>query len=85
MSARRGAGRAMGARPRVRPPRAANFNLNRNPLQEMTYQLAMLTAELGNLRDVMQSLSNTIYANSTILEQLIQNNEEVIDEFNNME
>ena len=31
----------------------------------------------------MQRLSNTIYANTNILEQLLRNNEEIIDEFNN--
>ena len=31
----------------------------------------------------MQGLSNTIYTNTNILEQLLHNNEEIIDEFNN--
>ena len=51
------------------------------PFQELTYQMATLTAELGNLRDVMQGLSNTIYDNTNILEQIIRNNEEVLNKY----
>ena len=43
--------------------------------------MATLTAELGNLRDVMQGLSNTIYDNTNILEQIIRNNKEVLNEY----
>ena len=57
------------------------MNPVRHPFQELTYQMATLTAELGNLRDVMQGLSNTIYDNTNILEQIIRNNEEVLNEY----
>ena len=39
-----------------------------------------MTAELGNLRDVMQGLSNTIYDNTTGLEHIIASNQEILDE-----
>ena len=42
-----------------------------------------MTAELGNLRDVMQGLSNTIYENTTGLENVITSNQDILDEMQN--
>ena len=68
--------------PEPRPIPVIPINPARHPFQELTYQLAALTAELGNLRDVMQGLSDTIYDNTNILDQIIRNNEEVLEEYN---
>ena len=60
-------------------------DLDREPIRELCYQLSALTAEIMNVRDVMGGLSDTIHANTTILENLTTSNEEILTEIRNEE
>ena len=64
----------------TRPPNPAPIKLDGRLVAELSYQISSITAELGNLRDVMQGLSNTIYENTTGLEHVIASNQEILDE-----
>ena len=63
-----------------RPPNPAPIELDGRLVAELSYQISSMTAELGNLRDVMQGLSNTIYENTTGLENVITSNQDILDE-----
>ena len=67
----------------ARPPNPAPIELDGRLVAELSYQISLMTAELGNLRDVMQGLSNTIYENTTGLESVVTSNQDILDEMQN--
>ena len=66
-----------------RPPNPAPVEFDGRLVAELSYQLSSMTAELGNLRDVMQGLSNTIYENTTGLGSVVTSNQDILDEMQN--
>ena len=60
------------------------INLAHGPAMELNYQISELTSELRNVCDVMQGLSNTVYQNTTTLDQIIALNENILAELSNV-
>ena len=67
-------------RPRGRQKPINPVDLDCEPLQELTYHILTLIAEMRNLRDSFTALNNAVFNNTNYLEQLVQQNEEARDD-----